>query len=98
MIATVREWAVNILITSFTTSVSLMLQEKSCRLFAFTHGVSRRLRQGSGKWQKAAKKALVKRFCKKNFTEFLSDLKKRLAFFEKWYKMVENGVILWNSI
>jgi hypothetical protein len=34
------------------------LQEQSCRLFAFTHGVSRRLRQGSGKWQKAAKKPL----------------------------------------
>ena len=32
--------------------------ELSCRLFAFTHGVSQRLQQGSGKWQKAAKKPL----------------------------------------
>jgi len=30
---------------------------------------------------KSSEKALVKRFCKKNLTEFLSDLKKRSAFF-----------------
>ena len=30
---------------------------------------------------KSSEKALVKRFCEKNFTEFLSDLKKRSTFF-----------------
>ena len=30
---------------------------------------------------KSSKKALVKRFCEKNFTEFLLDLKKWSAFF-----------------
>ena len=30
---------------------------------------------------KRSKKALMKRFCEKNFTEFLLDLKKRSAFF-----------------
>jgi len=30
---------------------------------------------------KSSEKALVKRFCEKNFTEFLSDLKKWSAFF-----------------
>ena len=30
---------------------------------------------------KSSEKALVKRFCEKNFTEFLLDLKKRSAFF-----------------
>ena len=81
MIATVRKWAVNILITTFTTSVSLMLQEKSCRLFAFTHGVSRRLRQGSGKWQKAAKTPLWSPFVKKTSQNFWRELKKWSAFF-----------------
>ena len=44
-------------------------------------GVSRQLRQGSGAVTKNCEKALVKRFCEKNFTEFLLDLKKWSAFF-----------------
>ena len=35
----------------------------------------------SGDVAKRIEKALVKRFCEKNFTEFLSDLKKWSAFF-----------------
>ena len=34
-----------------------------------------------GQMAKSSEKALVKRFCKKNFTEFLLDLKKWSAFF-----------------
>ena len=39
--------------------------------FCVYRGVSRRLRQGSGKWQKAAKKALVKRFGEKTLQDFV---------------------------
>ena len=34
-----------------------------------------------GEVAKSSEKALVKRFCEKNFTEFLLDLKKLVAFF-----------------
>ena len=37
-------------------------------------GVTWRLQQDSVKWQKAPKKALVKQFCEKNFTEFLLEV------------------------
>ena len=44
-------------------------------------GVLQRLQKWSGKLQKAAKKPLWSPFVKKNFTEFLLDLKKWSAFF-----------------
>ena len=55
-------------------------QEQSCRLFAFTGACSGGCGSGRGS-AKSSEKALVKRFCEKNFTEFLLDLKKWSAFF-----------------
>jgi len=43
--------------------------------------VSRQLRQKSGKFAKSSEKALVKRFCEKNFTEFLARVEKMVSVF-----------------
>jgi hypothetical protein len=49
--------------------------------FFVFRGVSRRLWQGSGKWQKAAKKPLRSGFVKKTSQNFWRELKKWSAFF-----------------